>query len=786
MKTYQVGLQNDVVTSYDKTKTTLMGRVAQKTLPAPYNSGTVLGAPLTKFIDTQTDTTPVAPVLCGMMSFSSNNRLFVLGSAPATGVINNILCYNFNPVTGAHSYVGKIIFAISAPATITTRSFKVDDSNTSNIKIFFGYTSTTSSMGGVLMINKVTLASFTPTGTTYYAAQANDAAAVYALEAPLEVGGANLMTAVACVTVPGTNSSNPAINTKAYVHNGVSATHQHYIFDYAAAPQIASLGTSTVTAANTTGASTTFTMVGNTLAVNDAVIITSNAPTAYTNSTVNSAQTVYYVVASNFVAGSTFSLSATLGGAILAATGTSTTTTFARANGQCTNLFVAKTANLPALAGTLLLTNSENYTLPGAGPRSGDECVFFSTTTNFYLAKLSELYSNQTGTLTSGSNSVTGLSSTSGLSIGQTVFGTGIPAAATIASIAGPTSITLSANATASGAQSLNFGAILWPSIATVNVLGSGIDYYLPVPLQASYDSSIDKVIYPVTGVVSLVKEFVNSAIHCNFGNTGTSYMEAQSHVTDPLQLIAFTGFESSQGWVFFSSSANAGQRGIIAMDLRSDWHFNYSYITSPVIHTPGSPILHSVQTIEKIFDYTGGGVFEYKTAATFSDSIFNDPATGWTTVSTAEELNITLSEYTQFKILSAMSADPGSANVQVTTPLQIVDLEYSASLLAEISDYWDYSYNDSTSAIPTRVGFALRTTYGSGTVPKLHFKAYDTSGVQIVSADTVTNAGNFQYSTDDGASWLPLGTIPNVAGTRLRYTFTTPPGVDVRVGLTE
>ena len=262
--------------------------------------------------------------------------------------------------------------------------------------------------------------------------------------------------------------------------------------------------------------------------------------------------------------------------------------------------------------------------------------------------------------------------------------------------------------------------------------------------------------------------------------------MEAQNHITDPLQLAAVNSIENSNGWVLFSSSATVGQRGIIAMDMRSDWHFNYSYITSPVIHTPGSPILHTIQTIEKLFDYTGGGVFEYKTAATSSDSIFNDPASGWISIAVAQDLAITLNEYTQFKILSAMSADPGSANVQVTTPIQIVDLEYTASLLAEISDNWDYSYNDSTSAIPTRVGFALRTAYGSGTVPKLYFKAYDTSNVLIASADTVTNAGNFQYSTDDGASWLPLGTIPNVAGTRLRYTFTTPPGVDVRVGLTE
>ncbi len=61
-----------------------------------------------------------------------------------------------------------------------------------------------------------------------------------------------------------------------------------------------------------------------------------------------------------------------------------------------------------------------------------------------------------TGTLTSGSASVTGLSSTTGLVIGQIVTGTGIPAGTTIGAINVSTAaITLTENATTSGSQSL-------------------------------------------------------------------------------------------------------------------------------------------------------------------------------------------------------------------------------------------------------------------------------------------------------------------------------------------
>ena len=57
-----------------------------------------------------------------------------------------------------------------------------------------------------------------------------------------------------------------------------------------------------------------------------------------------------------------------------------------------------------------------------------------------------------TGTLATGSSLVTGLNGTTGLFAGENITGTGIPAGTTIAAVNGSTSITLSANATVSGA----------------------------------------------------------------------------------------------------------------------------------------------------------------------------------------------------------------------------------------------------------------------------------------------------------------------------------------------
>lgn len=73
------------------------------------------------------------------------------------------------------------------------------------------------------------------------------------------------------------------------------------------------------------------------------------------------------------------------------------------------------------------------------------------TTTNTYVFGTTENIStiSLTGDTTSASNSITNISTTANLLVGMAVSGSGIPANTLIASIAGPTSITISNNATA-------------------------------------------------------------------------------------------------------------------------------------------------------------------------------------------------------------------------------------------------------------------------------------------------------------------------------------------------
>lgn len=76
-----------------------------------------------------------------------------------------------------------------------------------------------------------------------------------------------------------------------------------------------------------------------------------------------------------------------------------------------------------------------------------------------YSALMDAITDQQAGTLTTGTTGVTGLADTSRLGIGMKVEGTGIPAGTTIAAIPTGTTLTLSANATANGSQTLRFFA---------------------------------------------------------------------------------------------------------------------------------------------------------------------------------------------------------------------------------------------------------------------------------------------------------------------------------------
>lgn len=683
MQVAKAGLLDNVVSIYDQTKTTVQGRCYSKTV----DGKTALGPPLNKFIDVQTDTA-VTPVANGMY-LSTNGRIFVLGAE--TGGIVPLILYTINYDTGAYTYIGRVnINTPDIAATTTTfRSLKVIDNGTTGWKVFVTTTASVLINGGTFLVNNLALADFVPIGfPTIAFATGNDQKAVYFMQDSTAIGVAHPQTASA-------GSVLHALGNRIYVHNGVAATHQYYVFDTSIAPTYA---TAAVTG---TAATDLINHAGHTFVDNDPIVFTS-----LTGGAGLVVGTVYFV--RNSVPGVSYQVSTTSGGAAFNFTTDISSGSVGRAFGTSTSNFVHKTGNLPALTGTLLLTDSEDYALPGHTTNSGFDCAFFGTTTNLYLGKLSELTA----------------------------------------------------------------GATSWPSLVTSNLLGTPNQIVAPTATQAAWSNVLDRAVYS-TGLVFVMKQIVNNQIDRIFGGTNNKYFEGlSSEVVEFQPAAAIAAMDIENGW-FGIMNTTVGQRGIMLADLRSDSLFDYSYLVSKVLETPQS-VYQFITTVDALYDFTGSLDCYYRTSG------FGSISGGWISIPFAELLSgFTPGQQTQFKIGFA------TLGLDTSIPAQLCELFLGYESLVENSPNWELSVDDSDNGNPSRTAFRLKQAY-STSVPTLYYRALDLTNVLLVNHNTAAQAARFEYSSDNGVTWNALGTIPNVVGTLLRYTFAAPPGVDIRPSLKE
>lgn len=686
MKAISADLLDDVVGAYDQTKTTIQGRAISKTV----NSNTVLGPPLNKFVDTVADTAGTTiPVLSYL---TSNGRLFSIGAE--AGGVSFMSLHTIDMTTLAKTFVGQIRFTLpdNAATTHTFRSIKVLDTGTTNWKIFITTTGTVAINGGTFLGNKIDMADFISVGSTLIPfATGNDQKAIYFLQDSANIGVGQLQIASAGSAVDVTNN-------KLFVHNGIAATHQYYVYDTATAPTY-----STVAVSVSVASPGIVTDTGHAFVANTPVVFT--AGTLPTGLVVG---TVYYV--RNPVAGVSYELSATTGGASINTTGSPSAGAFiGRAFGTSSNLFLYKTGNLPALTGTLLLNDSEDYALPGHTANSGFDCIFFSTNSTLYLGRMSDLTS----------------------------------------------------------------GVVVWPSLVSANLLGTSNQITAPTASQATWSNALDKAIFITNVNILVMKEMVNNVIYKIFGGVDNTYRETfPESDAQGLEFLTSTSLDVEDGIMALTTSTT-GIRGVILSDLRSDVSFEYSYIVTKVLDSPNS-VYKFLTTYEEIESLSSSLTIQYRTSG------FGSISGGWTTLNYLTDLSyIPGATNIQFKILF------NTLSLGRSAPAQVNELILGLESNLEISDYWQFSgdYSDNTS--PSRTAFRLKKVYASS-VPTLYYRAYDLSDALLVNHNTVTNAANFEYSTDDGMTWLPLGTIPNTVGTMIRYTFTSPPSVTIQPSIKE
>lgn len=728
-----LALQGSVGNTYDKTRTTYAGRVSQTTKEGQL----VLGPPLTKFADVFT-AYGVAPGHCVINP--TTGRKFELQNVTTNSP--QILAFTFDLNTGDWVYIGKITVTLP-PGTHTYRGFNVDDSNTSNVRVYITSTITTATcLGGLYSARNLLLSDFTPSGTTIFPASSTTAGqkAVYFSQYASQVGQQHTGISSGGVALGLYTSTTPANQTKYFMQNGTAAALQIYGFD-------SSLGSSAVAGLIANGISSQtspyagtspsayFTMgasqngystVANTAAAFEAIIVqngSGNVPANFTSTAAGGAQTIYFVRDLQLVSGQWyFNLSTTATGAAVVPTSSTSSFTMMRAYGISTTHSLFKTANIsPALTGTLLLNQSFGAVTPGNAPAAptlnGQDCLQLATNSNLYLGKISDL---------------------------------------------------------ADGSSS-------WSSLTGVNILGTGVDYTLPSVVSADYSSILDKWVFVSNTSKFYIKPHQNNFIDKALGGLVTKYYEAQNPVAVQPGMAAIVTIKLGQGWLFMTGSTT-GQRGVVAVDLYSDEMFDNSYIISPVTQIEPGSILRYISSVESLWDYTDNVNVYLRSANTASDAIFNSASGGWVEVNYGKDNAPTaIGPYFQMKVTFNIATD------QQGCPAQINDIIVGYTSSQELSEYWAGDVDNTTvnGVTPSKSAFTSTKAYSSS-VPTLYFRAYDSSGNLVASANTSANPTLFSYSTDGGTTWNPLGTIPNTVGTVVRYNWVTPPGVNVFVSLRE
>jgi hypothetical protein len=252
MKNKLLGIQSAVSTTYlpnSTTTTATLGRARQKTI-----SGKQVIAPsLARFVDVQT-LSGIAPGYSYYVP--TQNKLFTIQTSTAAAV--SVMMFNFDSTLGDNSYVGRVTlnFANSAATTVTVRGFSVFTDGT-NVRIMVSITGSVAINSGIY-IAYCPISSFTPSGTSLFAASGAGQNAIYLAQSG-DFFGVNATTGFNNTQWGIDNpylSSDPTINTKLYAMANTVAAPNAMVWDLATTPDVAGQIINGVTSQTTTYANT--------------------------------------------------------------------------------------------------------------------------------------------------------------------------------------------------------------------------------------------------------------------------------------------------------------------------------------------------------------------------------------------------------------------------------------------------------------------------------------------------------------------------------------------------
>lgn len=385
---------------------------------------------------------------------------------------------------------------------------------------------------------------------------------------------------------------------------------------------------------------------------------------------------------------------------------------------------IVVTAVLPALSGTVLLVNNVKIGTIGHGANSGFAVLTFLTTTTIYTAKLTDVTN----------------------------------AAATL------------------------------PSLTNSN-MALGADIVTITASLGQYSSFLDKFVIVGTAGNTIIKQAVSNDSNGKIISS-SNQIKTETVLGGTITPGDFAGPTNlcctmMAGWAVVTGTT-VGARGFTAIDLYSDessktsGEINTSVI-SPVISGNFSQAI-MLATFYELAKRSVKATVQYRTSGFATGPSAGFDAT-WTTAPKDGDLSALVNAtQVQFRLLFSVMA------METTNSPQISEAYLIYTDLTQISENWAGSVDNTTQAgaSPARTAFRLKTAYAT-VVPTLYFRAYDDSNTLVASANTVTNPTLFEYTTNNGTSWNPLGTIPNTAlTTEVRYNWVSPPGVRVTASIRE
>lgn len=398
------------------------------------------------------------------------------------------------------------------------------------------------------------------------------------------------------------------------------------------------------------------------------------------------------------------------------------------ANGYTNTNFTLVTGTLTASSGTTLLVNNVQVITPNHTANSGSLCLSWLTTTNIYVAKVSDIV-NAAVTL---------------------------PSLVTSDTLVGP------------------------DYVAPGNIQ------------MGQYIAAADRWVLSNAGGVFVYKQCINGDTAGGFFGAISEIKTETGGTLTPVDFGGSTAagyvcITDCNGFVILTNS-NTGQRNALALDLASDYKFPLpstgqiqAGIISPVISGAFTKGIY-LAIYKQLSKRSVYPTIQYRTSG-----FATGPGAGfdalWTTTPIDGDLSLlTNATQVQFRILFRVT------NIDLSNTSQINEAYLLYTDVTQISENWEGSVDNSTPSgtSPMYVAFRMRTAYGS-VVPKLFVRGVDDSGNVIFLFDTVTNIGVFSYTTNNGTSWTALGTIPNTAlTTEVRVNVASPSGTRLTWSISE